>query len=170
MVEIKNQNFDENKKIFEREKNELRKNLGDNVSIEHVGSTAIPNMVGKNIIDILVGAKDEKEFDDFKIKIKKMGFCPSGGSANNIYQFFASREEETKEGDVHIHLVIEDTKRYRDFIVLRDYLLANSGEAQEYAKCKLNILRCVTSDRKTYRNTKSEYVVALIERAYKALK
>lgn len=170
MVELKTQNFKNNHELFLREKVKLEGKLGRGVSIEHVGSTAIPNMVGKNIIDILVGANDEKEFNDFKVKIGEIGFFPSSGSANNIYQFFASKEEETGEGDTHIHLVIKDTKRYKDFIVLRDYLIGNKAEAEAYAKCKLEILKNVTSDRRTYRNVKSEYVSALIEKANKALK
>lgn len=170
MVEIIKQEFDENKKKYKYEEKRLKCVLGEDVLIEHVGSTAIPDMVGKNIIDILVGAKDEREFEEFKFKIKEMGYFPSTGSANNIYQFFASREEETGDGDVHIHLVIDDTKRYRDFIVLRNYLLNNCDEAKAYAQCKLDILQNITSDRRTYRNVKSDYVTKLIERAYKSLK
>ncbi len=105
MVEIKNQDFDENKKIFEREKNELLKNLGSNVSIEHVGSTAIPNMVGKNIIDILVGAKDEKEFDDFKIKIKKWGFIQVA-EVPIIYINFSHQERRRPKRGMFIFILL----------------------------------------------------------------
>lgn len=169
MVEIKQQNFEANKQLYLDEKIKIQKVLGQDITIEHVGSTAIPNMVGKNIIDILVGANNTEKFAKFKILLCDMGYFPSSGSANDIYQFFASREEETGEGDVHIHLVMKGTKRYNDFIVLRDYLLSNEDEAKAYANCKLDILNNITADRKTYRSVKSEYVSKLIERANKAI-
>ena len=52
MVELVRQNFKTNKKIYNETKHNLRKKLDKSISIEHVGSTAIPNMYGKNIIDI----------------------------------------------------------------------------------------------------------------------
>lgn len=169
MVELVEQNFEENKKLFNRVLKELQDEIGTGVPIEHVGSTAIPNMIGKNIIDVLVGAKDEASFELLKHSIERLGYFPSERSANSIYQFFASKKEETGSGDVHIHLVMIGTKRYNDFIILRDYLLKNEDEALAYAECKRNILNNITADRSTYRSVKSEYVSKLIERANAAM-
>ena len=46
----------------------------------------------------------------------KNNFYPS--PRKDIYQFFASRKEETKSGDIHIHLVVKNTDRYKEFIIL----------------------------------------------------
>ena len=53
MVELKIQNFSENKKSYFEIENKLQKILSSNTPINHVGSTAIPDMCGKNIIDVL---------------------------------------------------------------------------------------------------------------------
>ena len=64
MVELVEQNFDKNKKIYENIEKKLKTKIKIEVPITHVGSTAIPNMYGKNIIDILIGAKDKKQFNE----------------------------------------------------------------------------------------------------------
>ena len=45
--------------------------------------------------------------------------------------FFSSTSKETLSGDIHIHLVIKNTQRYSDFIMLRNYLLNNKTEAKK---------------------------------------
>ena len=52
MVELQIQDFQQNQKLYLAQKEQLSKHLGHSVDINHIGSTAIPNMVGKNIIDI----------------------------------------------------------------------------------------------------------------------
>ena len=165
MVELKRQNKKENNKIYNDVLKKLKNNLGENVPVNHVGSTALPNMYGKNIIDILIGAKDTDELDELTLKIKKMGFFPGKNSKGPIYRFFANTEEETKSGDVHLHLVIIDSDRYKDFLILRDYLLKNKEERKNYSNMKKSILNNGNNQREDYKAIKSEYVSALLERA-----
>lgn len=167
MVEVVFQDFAKNKEMYSKIKYSLINALGENVPVNHVGSSAIPNMVGKNIIDVLVGAKDDKQFQQFREIISKEGYFASKNNTNPIYQFFASKEEETSAGDVHIHLAIIGTERYDEFLLLRDYLLQNESEAQAYACHKKELVKLGVIDRANYRNTKSQYVSALIERAKK---
>lgn len=170
MVELKTQDYKYNKEKYLEIEGVLHNVLGEDTPIEHVGSTALPNMIGKNIIDILVGAKGSEEFTRFREIIKGLGYYASPRSVTEIYQFFASREGETGEGDIHIHLVIMGTKRYNDFLVLRNYLLNNKSEAIAYAKYKQELLSNGITDRKEYRRVKGDYVTSLIERANKATK
>lgn len=169
MIELINQDFEKNKELYIKTKCELQKSLG-NVRIEHVGSTAIPEICGKNIIDILVGAENSFEFEKFKDLITQLGYFPSKNSATEIYQFFASTESETGNGDVHIHLGIIGTERYEEFIILKNYLLTCPDEAVAYSNHKKELVKKGITDRKMYRNLKSEYVTKLIERAKQNLK
>lgn len=167
MVELVKQNFEENKKLYINVEEKLRQKLDKIIPIEQVGSTVIPNMYGKNIIDILIGATDDLQFEQIKDVLEEMGFIASKKSKDNIYQFFASTEEETGSGDVHIHLVIKDTERYSEFIILKQYLLNNPDEAQKYSDFKKEIIKTGVIDRKEYKRIKSEYVTQLLERAKK---
>lgn len=167
MVELVRQNFKENKKIFNKVKQQLRKDLDKSIQIEHVGSTAIPNMLGKNIIDILIGAENIEEFKYIKDILLKNGFIGSNGSKTQIYQFFASTANETGSGDIHIHLVIQKTDRYNDFVILRDYLLENKEEARSYSNFKRMLIKNGICNREEYKKIKSEYVNKLLSRARK---
>ena len=166
MVTLHKQDYSKNKKLYLENYNTLTKVLNKGTPIDHVGSTAIPNIeYGKNIIDILVGAVDELEFREYKSIIESLGFIASVNSSTNIYQFFASRAGETTSQDVHIHLSIIGTERYQDFITLRDYLLDNPTEAINYSNHKLELISIGIVERKDYRATKSKYVENLIQKA-----
>lgn len=170
MIELIEQDYEKNKQAYFKIANKLKNVLPNHTPIDHVGSTAIPDICGKNIIDILVGANNMEEFDNFKKTITSLGYYASKNSKSDIYQFFASREGETGDGDSHIHLVIIDSERYREFIILRNYLLANPSEAQAYSDHKKELVNMGITDRRLYRQTKSEYVTNLIERAKQAIK
>ena len=151
MVNLVVQNFLENKNLYNKIYNDLRKNLDESIPINHVGSTAIPDMCGKNIIDILVGANDQKEFALYREIIANMGFYASNNSKTEIYQFFASKQGETGVGDIHIHLGIIGTERYEEFLILRDYLLKNRSEVEDYIKCKKQLIEIGITERKQYK-------------------
>lgn len=165
MVDLVRQNFKKNRKIYIDVEKKLRNELSNKIPIEHVGSTAIPNMYGKNIIDILIGASDDNEFVTIKKVLEKNGFFGSEKSYDGIYQFFASSNEETGAGDIHIHLVIKSTQRFLDFVILRDYLLTNKQEVKDYSNYKKILINDGITDRKDYKRKKSEYVSELLNRA-----
>ena len=170
MVELKKQNYRKNKGLYNKIEKELRENLDKSIPIDQVGSTVIPNMYGKNIIDILIGAIDGNEFDKIKNILEKMNYVGSKKSKDLIYQFFASTEEETGDGDVHIHLVIKDTDRYSEFLILKEYLLNNPLDAKEYSNFKRKIVKSGIEDRSEYKKIKSEYVSTLLEKAKELIK
>ena len=167
MVELERQSKRINTRIYNKVFRSLRKVMGNDVPIDHVGSTAIPNMYGKNIIDILIGAKNEIELEDLTIKLKNLGYFPGRNSNGMVYRFFASTEEETKSGDIHIHLVIIDSNRYKDFLILKEYLLKNKFERDKYSNFKKDLIKNGYFVREDYKILKSEYVSALLERARK---
>lgn len=68
-------------------------------------------------------------------------------------------------GDVHIHLVMMDTERYSEFIILRDYLINNDEEATNYSNLKKEIIDKGITDRREYKAIKSPYVTELLNRA-----
>lgn len=165
MVTLVKQNYEENIKLYNIIEEKLRKDLDISDSITHVGSTAIPNMCGKNIIDILIGVEDITQMEEFTNILVNKGFTPSMKSKTDVYQFLASKNTETGSGDIHIHLVIKNTDRYNEFIILKEYLLANKEEAQNYSDFKRVIVEKGIIERKEYKAVKSEYVTNLIGRA-----
>ena len=163
MVELINQNYNENCILYLKSKKLLTNFLGDNIFIEHVGSTAIPDMIGKNIIDILIGADNNADFEKFTNILLNNGFF-SGNNKMDNYRFFASKKEETTSGDVHIHLVIKGIERFNEFLLLKNYLLNKKSVCEDYCNFKKSILS-KTTDRTEYRRIKSEFVSNLLIKA-----
>ena len=95
-----------------------------------------------------------------------MGFYP-GKNNSGSYRFFANTEEETKSGDIHIHLSIINSDRYKDFLILKEYLLNNKEEVKNYSNMKKKIIEYGNDKREDYKKIKSEYVNKLLNRARK---
>ena len=169
MVEIVRQNYYQNKAKFNMIKKEIIGLIGNDYPIHHVGSTAIPKMLGKNIIDILIGVKNTKELDNIQeILINHHYYL--GKHCKKYYRFFASNPNETKSGDIHIHLAILTHQRYHDFLILKDYLLNNPLIANQYVKYKKEIIQKYGNNRQMYRRIKSIYVKKMLEDAKEVFK
>ena len=169
MVILEEQNYNENQKKFKEIKQKLEDKINKNIEIIHVGSTSIPSIkYGKNIIDILIESKDKKEFAEIAKILESINDIPSDKSKTEEYQFFSSTKEETKSGDIHIHLVLKDTNKYKEFILLKQYLLENKKEAIAYSNFKQKLIEEKINDRKEYKRLKSEYVDKIIEKINKA--
>lgn len=168
MVILEKQNYNENQKKFKEIKQKLEDRINKNIEITHVGSTSIPSIkYGKNIIDILIGAKDQKEFAEIAKILESINYISSDKSKTEEYQFFASTNKETKSGDIHIHLALKDTNRYKEFILLKEYLLENEKEAIAYSNFKQKLISTQTNNRAEYKKIKSEYVTKIIEKINK---
>ena len=169
MVILEEQNYNQNVREYNAIKEQLKKQINKEIEIFHVGSTSIPSIkYGKNIIDILIGAKDKKEFAEITKILESINYIPSDKSKTEEYQFFASTKEETKSGDIHIHLALKDTNIYKEFILLKEYFLENKKEAIAYSNFKQKLIEEKINDRKEYKRLKSEYVTKIIEKINKA--
>lgn len=165
MSVIINPYSDELARRFKTEEKHLRVILGNDVSIEHVGSSAV-GIGGKNIVDILIGVKGTEEMDSTRDKLVKNGYY-EGNDSHEDRIFMASRKEETGEGDCHIHICLIGSEVYSDFLRLRDYLRANPEIAKEYLEMKQLFAERAGFDRKKYKALKSEYVAGLLKKARK---
>ena len=142
--------------VFKRMKNKLVPVLADGSQIHHVGSTAVPGLDGKNILDILISAKDSEHMNELRDKLVAIGYFPSlNPSSRQDYIFLASRQEETGEGDIHIHLAVADTETHDNFLIIRDYLRSHNDETSQYSSVKYQYAKQANYDRSAYKKTQS---------------
>ena len=154
------------KRRFEMEAERLRGVLGSNFKIEHVGSSAV-GIGGKNIVDILIGAKNEDGMQVARDLIGDIGY-KEGHDTHPDRIFMAFRIDnddgrETKEGDFHVHICVENSDTYLDFLRLKKYLMKNREVALEYERKKKDFASKAKNDRKKYKLIKSKYVSKLIK-------
>jgi GrpB-like predicted nucleotidyltransferase (UPF0157 family)/ribosomal protein S18 acetylase RimI-like enzyme len=146
---------------FERERLALEEAIGDWVTggIHHVGSTAVPGLEAKPIIDILAGIED--------LDAAKPSF---GALAELGYLYAPYREEEMhwfcKPHPVrrthHLHLVPVDSERFADVLAFRDFLRANPDAAKNYATLKRSLATRFRNDRDAYTKAKGDFIRASI--------
>ncbi len=146
---------------FEAEKVLLEQAIGRWVTggIHHVGSTSVPGLAAKPIIDILVGVED---LPSSRGCIERL--------ANLNYRYASYRAEEMhwlcKPGPSHrthhLHLVPAGSPRYRAELAFRDALRASPELAVGYAKLKRTLAREFEHDRERYTEAKAAFIDGVI--------
>ena len=126
-----------------------------NIVIEHVGSTAVPGLGGKGIIDISIGIRIWPEAEEITLALKKIGFQHFHDREN--HSLFASTRELCFENDFHVHISRIGTKRYENTLAFRDFLRNNPNEAARYDKLKQELFEKCSSNRQAYKELKNEY-------------
>ncbi len=160
---------------FKQEKHRIKNSIGD-ISIHHVGSSAV-GIGGKNIIDILIGVKNKSEMDLVRDQYKsemdlvrdqllKLNYF-EGNDTHQERIFIASKQQETGEGDFHIHICPISSDSYKDFLILKQYLISNKDKAEEYLLKKELFAKEANYNRQKYKQLKSAYVTKLLIEAKK---
>ena len=136
-----------------------------NIDIHHVGSTSVPGLEGKGIIDILIGVKSWKRGKEVVSSLKKMGFSHIHPLQSG--RTFVSKQKLTGLGDTHFPIVRIGTKQYSNFLEFRNYLRRNKRERESYIRIKKEILDKVKRDRKKYSQLKGEYIKSVLRKIKK---
>lgn len=147
---------------FEEEKNLLMKILSGNyVAIEHVGSTAIPGIVAKPIIDIAIGIKSLDDAERIKILLEKAGYEHRANHGDEYRLLFIRSIDGRRI--CHIHLEEINGRGWNNHIKFRDYLLRSSRLRQEYMDLKLELAKKYPMDRARYTSEKADFIQAVLK-------
>ena len=121
-------------KMFEQEAASIKQALGNNcIEIHHVGSTSIPGLSAKPIIDIIAVTKVPENTIE---PLKSLGF-EYKGEYNIPMHFGFNKKEDTQ---VNLHVYEQGNPEIKLNILFRDYLRAHPEACQEYAELKNNLL------------------------------
>lgn len=149
--------------LFLQEKKRISSILSETAIIEHIGSTAIPGLGGKGIIDIGIGI-EKQEMKGVTKMLKKLGyeFRPKFSTPDRLFfvSYLPDREEETR--GYHIHLADPSSQVWKELIGFRDYLIDHPKDAEEYAKIKQNAADISNQDGETYRKIKQPIINKVI--------
>ncbi|MDD5192344.1 MAG: GrpB family protein [Candidatus Nanoarchaeia archaeon] len=141
--------------LFEKEKYKL-KNLLASSKIEHIGSTAIPSLGGKGIIDILISVP-KKELKKVKNKLINKGyiFKESGGDSERL--FFEKDYGIFRKRRIHIQLTFNNSNIWKKSIKFRNVLVKDKKLREEYSLIKETAVK-LGKERKEYRDFKKEFI------------
>jgi GrpB-like predicted nucleotidyltransferase (UPF0157 family) len=156
--------------LFELEKRLLTDTFGDTiVAIEHVGSTAIPGMPAKPIIDINIGVESLENARGMKDTFEGLGyeyrpFVPGHTFEDLRAQELYVKGPETKRTH-HTHVTRYDSDFWKRSLLFRDYLRIHPDRAQEYAELKTRLAQDHADDREGYSQHKSQFILQTLETA-----
>jgi len=151
------------KRLFEEEKNRLQAVIGEYVlDIQHVGSTSIPGMAAKPIIDIGIAVRNFKEAAVCIEPIEQLGYEYRGENGIPRRHFFVKRDPRTTH---HVHVNEVDGRDWENQVFFRDYLIQHPGMAQEYAELKLELAQQFPLDRLAYLDGKAEFIERVLRLA-----
>jgi GrpB-like predicted nucleotidyltransferase (UPF0157 family) len=159
--------------LFREEKDHLLACLPNDLlgRIEHFGSTAVPGLTSKPIVDLLVEVTD---LQAAKIQIAPLleaqGYDyfwrPTyGDDGPPFYAWFIKRDPGTGVRTHHIHMVERHFVEHWDRLLFRDYLIEHPEVAKEYESLKVHLASAFPKDRVAYTRGKTEFVVRVTERA-----
>ncbi|MES2121253.1 MAG: GrpB family protein [Chlamydiota bacterium] len=152
--------------LFEREKQKILTHFKSDLLIEHVGSTAVPGLGGKGIVDIAI-AVDQSEMERVCLQLQNLGyeFRPAFSTPD---RFFFCADLPDLDEDVrryHIHLTYPESQDWKDLIALRDYLRAHPSEALEYASLKEKAAASAHDEGEKYRKMKEPLIQKMLSNA-----
>jgi GrpB-like predicted nucleotidyltransferase (UPF0157 family) len=136
------------------------------VRIEHVGSTSIPGMIAKPIIDfdIVILMSD---FDEVRSRLEMIGYVHEGDLGIPKREAFALTNLKLKEELPPHHLYVCDinNKELHRHIAFRDYLRSHPDDVTKYSEIKVQLVKKHSGDRTLYIDGKDHLVKVLLEKA-----
>ena len=152
---------------FQLEAKRLRKKLRQRVGqIEHIGSTAIPEMIAKPIIDLMASVDDLEEARSLISDIETLGYTYGENDEISDRHYFTLRLQDGIATH-HLSLAEQNSTFWTEHILFRDYLVAHPKSRQEYANLKRRLAIKHAGDRIAYVEAKTEFIVRVLERARK---
>ena len=126
------------------------------VDIQHIGSTAVPGITAKPILDIGVAIRDFESSRNLEIPLGTVGYKHFFEDGNRIVYTFGG-ERITH----HLHLFKPDSWEWQRHLHFRDRLLASPELAARYSQLKLEAAKHSNGDRNRYQDLKSSFIEEL---------
>ena len=134
------------------------------VSIEHIGSTVVPGLAAKPIVDIMPGLQPLEDGYECVAPLEALGYEYSGENGipgRHYFDKYAAGDSRTQ----HVHMVVAGSDFWTRNILFRDYLRTHPGVAEEYARLKYSLAERYRSDRVAYTESKSGFIEGVLQRA-----
>jgi GrpB-like predicted nucleotidyltransferase (UPF0157 family) len=151
--------------LFEREAERIRRALGPlALRIEHAGSTSVPGLVAKPIIDIVLAVPDSAD---------EGAYVPAMGAAGYVLRarepgWYEHRMFKGPDTDINLHVFSRDCPEIGRMLIFRDRLRSDPADRDLYARTKLELVRREWKYVQNYADAKTGVVEEIIARARSA--
>ena len=135
---------------------------GELLSIYHIGSTSIPGMSAKPVVDIMPVVRDISKVETFNAGMIQLGYTPMGEYG------ITGRRHFVKGADVrthHVHSYQPDNPEVKRHLDFRDYLIAHEDEARQYVQLKVRLAKQHRYDIESYTQGKAAFIKGALAKA-----
>jgi GrpB-like predicted nucleotidyltransferase (UPF0157 family) len=145
--------------VFSEHADRMRAALGPRArEVEHIGSTSVPGLAAKPIIDILVTVDDITAEQDYLAPLLGAGYQLRVREPGH-------RMLRTHALDVHLHILESGAPAVVDYLLLRDHLRRNCADRELYERTKRELLRSDWPDMNAYADAKTDVIADILQRA-----
>lgn len=134
------------------------------ISIEHIGSTAVPGLAGKMTIDVLVLVDDVTVADQLEKQMEIAGYHTLGEYVTKGARLFVKESDDTRYCNIHVFQ--KDHPHVKEMLQLRDYFRAHPEVVSEYSKLKVDLATKYPNDYGEYRKYKDEWMNKLKQKLF----
>ena len=154
--------------LFACEKMRILKAISESLMIEHVGSTAVPGLGGKGIVDIAI-AVNISDFPAISSKLQSLGyeFQESGSVPERWFFIVDLPDQEESIRRYHVHLTSFESIEWNGLIAFREYLKSHPETAEEYARLKKAAVEQADGDGAEYRRLKNPFFQEVLNKTKK---
>jgi len=148
----------------------IKKNLGlvfgeKALQIEHVGSTSIPGMFAKPLIDILIIVKNIDDLSEETLKMESLNYLYGKDYIEpRSILFFKTTDEDQKLENIHV--CEKDSQKTKQFLIMRDFFRTFPEKAKEYSDLKRKNFEQFPNDYPAYRLAKTPFLQKMEQEAY----
>lgn len=143
---------------FETESKLIALALGENVvAIHHIGSTAIPQIHAKPIVDMLVEVKDLLKIDTYSSEMEALGYQAMGEFGIPGRRFFRKGNEAGIRTH-HLHGFEVNSAQIERHLAFRNYMISHPEEAQQYSELKRELANKYHDNIQAYMDGKDGFI------------
>jgi len=150
--------------LFEAERKRIMEALGDpDANMVHMGSTSVPGLGAKPIIDMMMGVGGKEEADRLQKALEGVGYTDVTPEPDDT-EWFYCLGYGTRDLYHHLHLVVEGSRHWRRQLAFRDYLRAHPDTAEEYHEVKKRLADHYGENRTGYTDAKTEFITGVLKK------
>jgi len=129
--------------------------------IDHIGSTSVPGLAAKPIINIQISVADFEPLDTYRLPLERLGYIFRADNPERTKRYF---REATGQRRVHIHVRRSGSFSEQFALLFRDYVRTHPDVASYYAQLKIGLAQQCTrvEDRVAYTEAKSPFIWKVI--------
>jgi len=135
------------------------------VAIEHVGSTSVPGLAAKPVLDIDIIVESEQGVHQAIERLAKIGFTHRGNQGIEGREAFRATTNDPNDPAHNLYVCRQNSAALRDHVTFRDYLRTNPETAKAYADLKRSLTAQFPHDVNSYATAKTDFVTRVLETA-----